>query len=232
MDNPKKMTADPAVPAPAPPTPVSPVPSTPPDPATVPKPPQGFIPPNLSDFRGYRPQKAELATTPDAILELRSFQDYADVFGKTAPPADQVIGALDLAYQWTQVLDPSQAWLVYTKAMDAMTWKSALVLLESLKAPFKLAVLHDPTLASRYPALVRLLSANKVTARKGVSTKKKIAHGDPVKSKAAKRTAAKKAAKAAKAAGQTGTPEAQPKPPTPLAEPSPPQPAGAAPAHS
>jgi hypothetical protein len=179
----------------------------PPDPSTVPTPPQGFVQPNRSDFRGVRPKKMELAAVPDAVLELQGFADYGAVLGQTAPPLDQVVAALTLAYQWTRVSGPTTAWAAYVRAMDEVTWKSAFALVDALKPSFALASQRDPTLAARYPALARFLSAAKVIAQKANATKKRVAQGKPVRSKAANRTLARKAKAAAQARGAGAAPQ-------------------------
>src|SRR5262249_35266290 len=68
---------------------------------TVPPVPAGFIPVNAIDLRGFRPMQSELASVPDAILELNNFQNYTLLFGITAPPASQVSARLTVAAAWT-----------------------------------------------------------------------------------------------------------------------------------
>ena len=163
--------------APAPSTGTSPmVGSVKPPPAVkVPKAPAGFIPPSAADYRGFRPKRAELAVVPDAVLELRSFSDYAHVFGMTAPRADLVAVALESASKWSALLAGSTSWMDFVKAGEGMAWKDTLTLTDRLKAPFALASANDPSMIARYPAIARLLGAAQQIAKKAVATKKRNA---------------------------------------------------------
>ena len=147
----------------------------PPPAVKVPKAPAGFIPPSAADYRGFRPKRAELAVVPDAVLELQAFGDYGSVFGRTAPPAEHVAGALDGASKWSTLLAASMAWMEFVKAGEGMAWKDTLTLTDRLKAPFALASANDPSMLARYPALARLLTAGQAIAKKAQATKKRTA---------------------------------------------------------
>jgi hypothetical protein len=147
----------------------------PPPDVAVPKVPAGFVPSNAKDYRGFRPKSSELAVVPDVVLELAGFHNYQTVFGQTAPPVADVAQALDAASQWTSVLADSNDWHEYVHSQEGMAWKDALALVDRLKAPFELAVAHDPTLLSRFPGLARLLRAGKVIAKRASATKKRNA---------------------------------------------------------
>jgi hypothetical protein len=103
---------------------------------TVPSAPNGFIPVSAIDLRGFRPMQSELASVPDAILELKKFANYTGLFGITAPPAAQVSQRLHVAAQWTSLLAQSTAWYTYVKSQEGMAWKDALELVAKLKTPF------------------------------------------------------------------------------------------------
>ena len=169
----------------------------------VPAVPNGFVPVSGVDLRGFRPMQSELASVPDAILELQGFTNYTALFGVTAPPAAQVIARLAVAAQWTSLLSSSTAWYTYVKSQEGMAWKDALELVEKLKAPFQLASASNPALLSQYPALARMLAAKQVVAKRASSTK--------AKNKKAAATAAQTAA-AAPAPAQPATTEASPAP--------------------
>jgi hypothetical protein len=80
-----------------------------------------------------------------------------------------------------------------------MAWKDALESIEALKPAFALASTANPSMLKQYPSLGRLLGAQKVVARRGVSTR--------IKDKKAK---AKELAAAASGSGApaAGTPVA------------------------
>jgi hypothetical protein len=144
----------------------------PPD-VVVPTPPSTFDPENAPTTSSAAfPRKEELAALDAAITELGAFPEYAEVLGKTAPPVAQVIAALTVAMKWSAMLASSRAFTSYVQAQTGVTWQAARVLLEGVKARFQIASAGDPTLVSKYPALVRLLGAARVVAAKGASTKK------------------------------------------------------------
>jgi len=139
--------------------------------ATLPPVPDGFVEPNPWDFQGYRPLASHIAALPDALTELQSFADYADVFGITAPDRAQLLQRVAAAAEWTAVLAQAAAWRAYVTSQEAVAWKDALLLVQALKAPFELASRASPALRSRCPALARLLGARKAVARRAAATR-------------------------------------------------------------
>ena len=146
--------------------------NTPPD-VTVPPVPAGFIPVNPLDLRGWRPLQSELASVPDAILELDDFPNYTALFGITAPPASQVSARLTVAAAWTTLFASTTAWYTYVKSQEGMAWKDALELVEKLKAPFQLAAASNPALLNQYPGIARMLGAQQLVAKRAHSTQAK-----------------------------------------------------------
>ena len=146
--------------------------NTPPQ-VTVPPVPAGFVPVNAIDMRGWRPMQSELASVPDAILELEDFPNYVALFGITAPPADQVSARLTVAAAWTTLFASTTAWYTYVKSQEGMAWKDALELVDQLKTPFQLAAASNPALLNQYPAIARMLAAKKVASKRAVSTRAK-----------------------------------------------------------
>jgi hypothetical protein len=166
----------------------------PPD-VTVPSVPAGFVPVNPLDLRGWRPMQSELASLPDAVMELNGFANYAEVFGITAPPASQVSTRLTVAAAWTTLYASTTAWYNYVKSLEGMAWKDALELFDKLKVPFQLAAASNPAMLNQYPAIARMTEAKGLAAKRGTSTKAKD------KKAAAKATAAQAAAAAAPQTG-------------------------------
>jgi len=163
--------------------------------------PNGFVPVNPADLKGFRPLQTELAVAPDAVLELQGFANYASVFGALAPDPTNLAQLLTVAAQWTGMLNDSTDWLSYVKSEEGIAWKDALVQLAALKTPFQLASTANPAMLGQYPSLARLLGAAQVVAKRAVSTK--------AKAKKATATANAAAAAAASASGSgTTTPAA------------------------
>jgi hypothetical protein len=142
---------------------------------TVPVPPAGFVPVRAVDLMGYRPMQSELASVPDAVYELQAFPNWTPIFGITAPSAAQLAQRLQVAAEWTALLAQSNAWVSYVKSQEGMAWKDALEVINSLKAPFQLASSANPSMLNQYPALNRLLGAQKVVAKRAVSSRKRNA---------------------------------------------------------
>jgi hypothetical protein len=172
---------------------------------SVPVGPAGFVPVPAVDLKGYRPLQAELACVPDAVYELQSFPNWQQIFGITAPPSTQVAARLQVAAQWTSLLAQSNSWTSYVKSQEGMAWKDALLVIDSLKAPFQLASAASPSMSSQYPALNRLLGAQKVVAKRAVSTKKKNAAANAATAAAATATAAPAATPTVAAASDAST---------------------------
>ena len=133
--------------------------------------PAGFVPPPAATFTGYRPMQTEIAYVPDAILELQGIPNWGLIFGMTAPAAPLVAGRLSVAMQWTDLYAESEAWFNYVKSQEGLAWKDALEVTDTLKVPLQCATATNPALLKQYPALQRLLGAQKVVAKKAVTTK-------------------------------------------------------------
>ena len=126
---------------------------------TLPSVPNGFVPVSGADTLGFRVLASQAAAVPDAIAELEGFANYTAVFGITAPDVGQLTQRLSVAFQWTTLLSQTAAWYKYSKSEYLMAWKDALLLVDSLKAPFDLASTANPALLSQYPGIARLLGA-------------------------------------------------------------------------
>jgi hypothetical protein len=148
---------------------------------------------------------SEIAVVSDSVLELKGFSNYSAVFGLTAPDQGMLVTLLQIAAQWTSLLTASTNWLTFVKSQSGLAWKDALVQMEALKAPFQLAVTRTPSLMSQYPALGRLLGAQKVVARRAASTRAKGKKAGAKTAATPPATSAGVAAPPAAPAGATGT---------------------------
>lgn len=185
-----------ASPSPAATTTVSNVVAAPPA-VTLPTPPDGFIAPNMADFRGFHPTKTELAAAMGTVSDLGKFADYLTVLGTAAPDAVATANAVSVAMRWRMMRGPTETWDAYVRAQDAMAWKVAITLLDELKPLFLIAAAKNSTLATTYPGLAQMFNAAKATARTATATKKKNAKA--AASAAASAAATAEAVKAATA---------------------------------
>jgi len=177
----------------------------PPSNATIPVPPSGWVPRPGEDYRGTQPKKAELSTVAGAIDDLRRFTSYyATTLGSTAPPLTHVIQLFEAGSQWSASRVATANWDVYARAQEGLAWGGIRALMDTLRPAFDLAVTNNSALATQFPSLTSLLTAQKVIARKGASTRrandaKKAAGELPAHGKVgkARQRAAEKAALAA-----------------------------------
>jgi hypothetical protein len=165
------------------PTPASTVVATPPAVADVPVPPSGFVDPSASELSGARPKSGQVTVAPLVVAELTSSTDYAEQYGPSAPAAQTVASAVDLASRWRVIRAAADAWAIYARAQDGLAWKEAMALLTQLQPLFEAATTRDPAFAAANPGLSRMFSVQKVIAKSATATKKSKA-----KAKAAKDT--------------------------------------------
>jgi hypothetical protein len=170
--------------------------TTPPN-VTIPAPPTGFVPVNLDNYRGSHPRAGEITAIPDVVVELNASTSYDATFGGAVPPATTVAGDLDTAAQWTALRIALEAYLLYVRSLEAITWKTALADMEKLRASFKVVAAQNPALIAAFPATERLLDVTKVIGQRGAATR----------ARNAKKALAEKASSGT-AAAPAATPEA------------------------
>lgn len=145
-----------------------------PDPATkVATPPPDFIPMDLRTFRGPKPLKTEQAALLDCLVELARFEDFDQVFGRTAPPAADVAQVFGAASAWTRQRQASDIWARYLATQEGVAWRAARRVLRNIKDSFRLAVEREPGLQLRFPAIAALVDAKAAVARRASATRKR-----------------------------------------------------------
>jgi hypothetical protein len=87
--------------------------------------PDGFEPTNGANYRGTKPQKAELVALPLAIRDLGNFTNYAAVIGSAAPPFAEVVQTFDVTNQWSSMRNASSAWDEYARDQEGIAWSKA-----------------------------------------------------------------------------------------------------------
>jgi hypothetical protein len=142
---------------------------------TVPSVPAGFVKPATSTLVGSRPSERQVAAAPLAVIDLQSFSNYATLLGQAAPPVGDLIVGLNVALAWHLLRQPSEAWDEYVRCEDGLAWKWILAQLDVLRPIFLNAIAQNPSLASKYQGLAKLLDARNVSARQAVVTRKKNA---------------------------------------------------------
>lgn len=146
----------------------------------TPKPPPEFAPAPTYSAGGYRPRQAEVAHAPQVIDDLKSFRDYAEIFGRHAPAPDEIVGLLERARSWREQRDAAAAWSLYVRTQDSLAWHAALATLDQLKPFFQLAAEREPELATKYQHLAAFFDTHKNIAKRAGATKakKKSAQAD------------------------------------------------------
>jgi hypothetical protein len=144
----------------------------PPATANIPAPPQGFVPTNGNDYRGLLPKKTELAVLPDALGELRSFADFAQVFGRTVPDVALVLATLDAAEQWSSMRAKASQWDLYCRTQEGLAWRDARALFARMRPAFDLARGVDSAVSAQNPSLTHLLDAARTIAKRAAATRR------------------------------------------------------------
>jgi hypothetical protein len=146
-------------------------PAPPPD-SHIPAVPPGFVPTLGSDFKGVPPRAGHMAALPDVIEELLRFDDFAEVFGKTAPPYELTLEIVRVAYAWSRQRAEMRAWDLYCRTQEGLAWRELRGVMSRLAPAYHLAVATDSTLASRFPGFERLLTASRLIGQKGAETRR------------------------------------------------------------
>ena len=183
--------------------------STTPPVVTFPSSPLGFHAVILAAYRGYNPDTAQVAAIPDVITEVSSSDSYQADLGPAAPEPNAFVTTLTDALGWTNLRAQAEDFLVYVKSQEAVTWKSALIKVDQVKAAYDVALPHNADLPKTYPALARLVDAQTAVARKAAASRKRNA------AEKAKTAAASTATASATAASSTTTTPAAPAAPSP-----------------
>jgi len=200
----------------------------PPAAAVVPVPPDGYTATDGSEYRGVLPKATQLAVMSGVVQELGRFSDYAQVFGRTAPPIASITQSFSAANQWSLMRVRTIAWEGYCLQQEGLAWVDIHRLMDQIQPLFELAVASDASIGVQFPMMLKLFNAQRVIAAKGAATrkanKKAIAEGkQPVKGKvgARRQRAAQKAALiAAEAAASQPAASPGPSAPAPAAAPA------------
>ena len=143
----------------------------PPTSANIPAPPTGWVPRPGADYRGTQPKAGELTNIEGAISDLQRFTNFAQIFGSTVPPVDQIIHLFQAGSQWSAMRVATASWDVFAGAQEGLSWGAIHAVMTALRPSFDLAVQVNGGLAVMYPSLASLLAAQQVIARKGASTR-------------------------------------------------------------
>jgi len=177
--------AEPSTSSAASPTTTPAVMSTAPPDITIPAPPAGFVPVDFGNYRGSRPKAAQITALPDVILELQASEaSYGAVFGSAVPSATDLADTLAVASRWTALRVALQAFLLYARSLEAITWKYGFSEIDKVDAVFQAIATQNPAALAGFPALARLLDVPKAIAVKAAATRVK-----QVKAKKAETTA-------------------------------------------
>jgi len=145
--------------------------TTPPD-VTIPAPPSAFVPFELAEYRGYFPKGTQLSAIPEAIVDLERFTDYSPQLGAAAPSLELLILLLKQELQWAELRRSTEAFLVYARSMEVLTWKRVRGNLDQLDRVYQAVVAQHPAFGEKHRGLARLLGATKEIGQRGAATRK------------------------------------------------------------
>jgi hypothetical protein len=154
--------------------------------------PKGVVTTPSALVRAQLPKKAELELMPDAESEIARFEDYAGVFGKTAPSQAAMEQTLGSAYQWSILRIQLKAWASYAQSQETMAWVNARGVIQRMAPALALAVTSDGTIGETSPSLSRLFGVRSSIAKRGAAvraanSKREAAGQAPYEGKAGKR---------------------------------------------
>jgi hypothetical protein len=144
----------------------------PPADANIPSVPEGTEPTNGTDYRGLLPKKTELAVLGDVVTELENSTEFTALFGRTMPSVAFIIQVLTAANQWSMMRNKTDAWDLYARTQEGLTWVNARALMTKMKPVFEATASANADVATQFPSLGILLGAAKVIAKRGVATRK------------------------------------------------------------
>ena len=163
------IVTDPTPPSAAPPKPLPYIKAPPP--ITLPPVPAGVVTIPPATLRGQLPRKQELELMPDVVSEMARFDDYPDVFGKTAPSKNATEQTLSSAYQWSYLRIQLMAWATYAQSQEVMAWVNARAVIERLSPAFALAVKTDSSIGVNYPSLGSLFGVRASIAKRSAAVR-------------------------------------------------------------
>ena len=123
--------------------------------------------------RGGRVKSGQETLATKVAAEVKSYSNYKEVFGATAPDPATIATALATAQAWSMSLANASAWFDYVRQETVLAWRHALGLTDSLEGPFELAVARDATISEALPSTTKFFAVPKEIAKKGVATKKR-----------------------------------------------------------
>ncbi len=126
--------------------------SVPPAQANIPAAPPGFVPMNGKDFFGVTPRTVHMAALPDVIDELVRSDDFAEVFGKTAPPRDLTLEIVQAAFLWSRQRAQMREWDLYCRTQEGLAWRELRALMRRVAPAYESATTTDSTVSARYAA--------------------------------------------------------------------------------
>ena len=109
---------------------------------------------------------------PGVLKELTRFEDYAGVFGKTAPPLPAVMQTFQAASEWSATRAKAAAFDAYARDQEGMAWRDVHTFMDRMQPAFELAAQGDSTVGTQNPMLSRLFGAQKLIAQKALTTRK------------------------------------------------------------
>jgi hypothetical protein len=139
----------------------------------APKAPDGFVPGPLGALlRNGRPAPVQVALAPKMAGEIRSSVSWIALLGASAPSHTAVADALSVAAGWSHQLALAQAWFEYVRRQEAVAWKHATGVLDSVRQPFRLVSDHDPKVAAAFPATTQYFGFARAKAQRAANARK------------------------------------------------------------
>jgi hypothetical protein len=140
------------------------------DPAAVPYRPHSFRPTDPEvRARRLRRLSTDLRAEAAEALDEATGRDLRSDLGKFAPEPQRASALVARIRQTGELVARAHDLLQYAKEVDELALSDALLFLEAEHKQFNHSVEHDPSLASRYRALVKLFAARSGAIAEGIA---------------------------------------------------------------
>jgi hypothetical protein len=137
--------------------------------------------------KGARVLQAEVDVAENAANELRASTVFPQILSAHFGTAEEIADAINFAVQWYREAKAAADWGSYTQTQSNASWAYTLALIDRLRASFLAVVATDPAIEKELPKFTRLLSVRQTVAAKAAATRKKIASGEIVVNRPAKK---------------------------------------------
>ena len=141
---------------------------------TAPDVPPNFQPLDAAQTQGLRKPTAEqVSQAPAVVVEISASTTYAADFGPKAIPPATFAADSGTAHAWQQEAARALRWYQYAHQMQGQAWNRLLGEHDTFEKDYDTALLHDATIAERYPATTVFVGSRSTAAKRAAATRRR-----------------------------------------------------------